>query len=116
LFGLGHWSLSAYVKQNVKKVVSSISRFEEAVAHYAELHRVGGIVCGHIHTPAVRQIRGVNYYNTGDWVESCTALVEHLNGRLELVYWGKSDTGGTAMVDALPSDIADKSRLLATTL
>jgi len=115
LFGLGHWSLSAYVKQNVKKVVSSISRFEEAVAHYAELHRVGSIVCGHIHTPAVRQIRGVNYYNTGDWVESSTALVEHLDGRLELVYWRERSVDNVIPIAAAPTDLADKSRLLTAT-
>jgi UDP-2,3-diacylglucosamine pyrophosphatase LpxH len=115
LFGLGYWSLSAYVKQNVKKVVSSISRFEEAVAHYAELHQVGSIVCGHIHTPAVRQIRGVNYYNTGDWVESCTALVEHLDGRLELLYWREQIEESVSSAMAAPTDFTDKSRLLAAT-
>jgi UDP-2,3-diacylglucosamine pyrophosphatase LpxH len=115
VFGLGYWSLSAYVKQNVKKVVRSISRFEEAVAHYAELHRVGGIICGHIHTPAVRQIRGVNYYNTGDWVESSTALVEHLDGRLELLYWGEQNTDTMFPLDATSADLADKSGLLTAT-
>ncbi|MGD0059631.1 MAG: UDP-2,3-diacylglucosamine diphosphatase [Verrucomicrobiia bacterium] len=115
LFGLGYWSLSAYVKQNVKKVVSSISRFEEAVAHYAELHHAGGIVCGHIHTPAIRQIRGVNYYNTGDWVESSTALVEHLDGRLELLYWREQTVDNVIPMTAAPSDLADKSGLLAAT-
>ena len=115
LFGLGYWSLSAYVKQSVKKVVSSISRFEEAVARYAEMHRAGGIVCGHIHTPAVRQIRGVNYYNTGDWVESSTALVEHFDGRLELLYWREQDTENAITADVVASDIADKSGLLAAT-
>ena len=115
LFGFGYWSLSAYVKQSVKKVVSSISRFEEAVAHYAELHDVDGIVCGHIHTPAVRQIRGVNYYNTGDWVESSTALVEHFDGRLELVYWREETAQNAMVVDAAPTDLADKSGLLAAT-
>ncbi|HUJ71977.1 MAG TPA: UDP-2,3-diacylglucosamine diphosphatase [Verrucomicrobiae bacterium] len=115
VFGLGFWSLSAYVKQNVKKVVSSISRFEEAVARYAEMHNVGGIVCGHIHTPAVRQIRGVNYYNTGDWVESSTALVEHLDGRLELVYWREQGADEVTALNGTPSDLADKSALLAAT-
>jgi UDP-2,3-diacylglucosamine pyrophosphatase LpxH len=116
VFGLGYWSLSAYVKQNVKKVVSSISRFEEAVAHYAELHHVGGIICGHIHTPAVRQIRGVNYYNTGDWVESSTALVEHFDGQLELVYWGEQNADNMIPLDATSEDLADKSGLLTATL
>ena len=112
LFGFGYWSLSAHVKQSVKKVVSSISRFEEAVAHYAELHRADGIICGHIHTPAVRKIRGVQYYNTGDWVESSTALVEHFDGRLGLVYWREETASNALAVETTPSDLADKTGLL----
>lgn len=105
-FGLGDWSLSAYVKSNVKRVVSSISDFEEAVARYAARFRVDGIVCGHIHTPAMKQIHGVDYYNTGDWVESSTALVENLNGTLELLFW-------QPLVSApLPLDLQDQSSLL----
>ena len=115
LFGFGYWSFSAYMKQSVKKVVNVISRFEEAVAHYAELHRVDGIICGHIHTPAVRRIRGVQYYNTGDWVESSTALVEHFDGRLELVYWREESDGNAMALDATMSYLADKSGLLTST-
>jgi hypothetical protein len=69
----------------------------------------------HIHTPAVRQIRGVHYYNTGDWVESSTALVEHLDGRLELVYWREQGADEVAAINATPSDLADKSALLTAT-
>jgi len=83
--GLEHWSLSAYAKRRVKNAVSFISRYETAVAEFARRDQADGIVCGHIHTPAVKQLRGVTYYNTGDWVESSTALVEHLDGRMELV-------------------------------
>ena len=86
-FGFGYWSFSSFVKRRVKEAVSFISHFEEAVAHYAERHRTDGIVCGHIHTPAQRQIRGVAYYNTGDWVESNSALVEHWDGRMEVIHW-----------------------------
>ena len=86
-FGLGYWSLSAYVKHRVKSAVSFISHFEEAVVRYSARYQVNGVVCGHIHTPAVRQIRDVDYYNTGDWVESSTALVEHFDGRIELLRW-----------------------------
>ena len=67
--------------------MSFIGDFENAVVHYAGLHRADGIVCGHIHTAAVKQIGPVVYYNTGDWVESSTALVEHHNGRMELLRW-----------------------------
>ena len=85
--GLHYWSLSAYAKSRVKTAVSFIGDFESAVAHYAGLHRADGIVCGHIHTAAVKQFGPVQYYNTGDWVESSTALVEHSDGRMELLRW-----------------------------
>ena len=84
-FGLGYWSLSAYVKAEVKNVVSFIGKFEEAVVRYAKEHDVDGVLCGHIHTPATREIDGIAYYNTGDWVESGTPIVEHEDGRLELL-------------------------------
>jgi UDP-2,3-diacylglucosamine pyrophosphatase LpxH len=84
-FGMGYWSLSAYVKAEVKNVVSFIGKFEEAVVRYAKEHDVDGVLCGHIHTPATREIDGIAYYNTGDWVESGTAIVEHDDGRLELL-------------------------------
>jgi UDP-2,3-diacylglucosamine pyrophosphatase LpxH len=85
LLGLRPWSLSAYVKAEVKNLVSFISKFEEAVVRYAKEFDVDAVLCGHIHTPAVREIQGITYYNTGDWVESCTAIVEHYDGTLELL-------------------------------
>jgi len=86
-FGLSYWSLSAYLKQKVKKAVMYVTDFEEAVAN--EAHRRGhdGVVCGHIHRAEMRTINGVLYCNDGDWVESCTALVESASGQLELVHW-----------------------------
>lgn len=84
-FGLGYWSLSAYVKAEVKNVVSFIGQFEESVVRYAREHHVDAVLCGHIHTAALREIDGVTYYNTGDWVESGTAIVEHSDGRMELL-------------------------------
>jgi UDP-2,3-diacylglucosamine pyrophosphatase LpxH len=86
LFGCQYWSLSAYAKSRVKNAVSFISRFEDVVTRYAERHQADGIVCGHIHTPAARLLRDLAYYNTGDWVESCSAVVEHLDGRMELLH------------------------------
>ncbi len=86
-FGLPDWSLSAFVKRKVKNAISYISNFEDAVVRYAEKYEAHGIVCGHIHTPTVKKIRHVAYYNTGDWVESSTALVEHFDGRLEILNW-----------------------------
>ncbi|MGH8046430.1 MAG: UDP-2,3-diacylglucosamine diphosphatase, partial [Chthoniobacterales bacterium] len=85
-FGLGYWSLSAYVKAEVKNVVSFIGKFEEAIVRYARQRDVDGVLCGHIHTAAARRIEGIDYYNTGDWVESGTAIVEHTDGRLELIH------------------------------
>lgn len=84
-FGLPYWSLSAYLKLKVKKAVSFINDFEEAVAAQAAKHGFQGVVCGHIHHAEIRDIHGILYCNDGDWVESLTALVEHMDGRLEIL-------------------------------
>ncbi len=86
-FGYGYWSLSAYLKFKVKNAVQFIADFETALADVAKLRNVDGIICGHIHHPEIRDIDGTLYCNDGDWVESCSALVEHLDGRLEIIYW-----------------------------
>ncbi|MDP3673717.1 MAG: UDP-2,3-diacylglucosamine diphosphatase [Novosphingobium sp.] len=88
-FGLPYWSLSAHAKHKVKDAVAFISRFEETVAHAAEKRRVDGVVCGHIHTAEERRFGDIAYYNDGDWVESCTALVEHHDGRMEILRWAE---------------------------
>ena len=85
--GLPYWSLSAFLKHKVKNAVEYISRFEEIVAHEAELRGVDGVVCGHIHHAEIRQIGGVLYLNDGDWVESCSALVEDARGHMEILRW-----------------------------
>lgn len=82
-----YWSLSAFAKQHVKSAVSVVSTFEAAVARDCKRRRLDGVVCGHIHHAEIRAIDGIQYHNCGDWVESCTALVEHLDGRMELVRW-----------------------------
>lgn len=87
LFRLPYWSLSAYLKNRVKKAVEFISHFEEAVVREARSRNCQGVICGHIHTPDDREIDGIHYLNDGDWVESCTALVEHQDGRFEILYW-----------------------------
>jgi UDP-2,3-diacylglucosamine pyrophosphatase LpxH len=84
-FGLGYWSLSAYAKQRVKDAVSFIGKFEAAVAHYADRYDVDAVLCGHIHSAAIREFGNIAYYNCGDWVESCTALVEGDDGIVALV-------------------------------
>ena len=90
LFGRGHWSLSAYVKSSVKNVVNFIGGFEESMVHFASDADAQGIICGHIHTAAIRKIKGLDYYNTGDWVESLTALVEETDGRMKLLKFSPS--------------------------
>jgi UDP-2,3-diacylglucosamine pyrophosphatase LpxH len=87
--GFGYWSLSAYLKHRVKNAVQFISNFEEAVVAEAKRQGVDGVVCGHIHSAEMRMIDGVLYINDGDWVESCTALVEHMDGRLEILPWAE---------------------------
>ncbi len=86
-FDLPYWSLAKHAKQKVKNAVEFISRFEEAVAHEAGTRGVDGVVCGHIHTAEVREFGDIVYYNDGDWVEGCTALVEHFDGRMEVLHW-----------------------------
>ena len=85
--GFPYWSLAAYLKHKVKNAVNYISSFETVVAHEACKHKVDGLVCGHIHHAEITKIGGVLYCNDGDWVESCTALVEHFDGALQLLHW-----------------------------
>ncbi|TWT05084.1 UDP-2,3-diacylglucosamine diphosphatase [Reyranella sp. CPCC 100927] len=85
--GLPYWSLSAYLKHKVKNAVEYIGRFETAVAAEARRRGVDGVVCGHIHHAEIRDIEGVLYCNDGDWVESCTALVEDRNGHMSILRW-----------------------------
>ena len=90
--GLGYWSFSAYLKNRVKKAVAFIGAYEEAVAGEARRHGADGIICGHIHFAADRNIGDVHYLNCGDWVESCTAVVESHEGELRLVHWAADAT------------------------
>ena len=87
--GFGYWSLSAFLKGKVKNALQFIENFEGAVADEARRRGVDGVICGHIHKAEMRDIDGITYINDGDWVESCTALVEHMDGRLELLEWAK---------------------------
>ena len=85
--GLPYWSLSAYLKNRVKKAVEFLSNFEHAMVREARKRGADGVICGHVHTPEARMIDGIVYFNDGDWVESCSALVEHFDGRFELIRW-----------------------------
>lgn len=80
-----YWSLSKYVKENVKKSVSFITDFENVLADHAKRNSYDGIICGHIHKAEIRKIENIDYLNCGDWVESCTALVEHYDGTWEIL-------------------------------
>jgi len=83
--GKPYWSFSSLLKSRVKSAVNFINDFEQFVARYTMQQGCSGVVCGHIHVPAMRRLGDVAYYNCGDWVEHCTALVEHVDGRIELV-------------------------------
>ena len=98
--GMPYWSLSAYLKLKVKKAVNFISDFEVAVANEARKLGYHGTICGHIHQAEIRNIDGILYCNDGDWVESCTALVEHADGRLEILRFNPNDAS-----QALSSEI-----------
>ena len=86
-FGFPYWSLSQWVKQAVKKTVSYIGEYEKTLSAEAARHGADGVICGHIHCAAIHDQFGLRYVNCGDWVESCTAIVEHWDGRFEIVAW-----------------------------
>ncbi len=98
--GLPYWSLSRYLKLKVKRAVSYVNDFEEALARETHKRGAQGVVCGHIHHAEMRDIGGVLYCNDGDWVESLTALVEHADGRLEILDWAAELTQAQAQVQA----------------
>lgn len=93
--GLPYWSLSKYLKLKVKRAVSYVGDFEEALAREARRREVQGVVCGHIHHAEIRTINGILYCNDGDWVESLTALVEHADGTLEILDWSPRQAQGS---------------------
>ncbi len=106
----GYWSLAGYAKRRVKTAVNFIFNFEDAVMRRARELNLDGAICGHIHWPAIKEVGGLCYINCGDWVDSCTAIVEHLDGRMELVLWnGLPDGSDTQLatkgvIPAPPSD------------
>lgn len=93
----GYWSLSGYAKRKVKSAVNFIYDFEESVVRHVKDRGFEGVICGHIHAATIRELDGVTYINCGDWVDSCTAIVEHVDGRMELIHWGTQE-------DALPEE------------
>ena len=85
----GYWSLAGFAKRKVKSAVSFVFNFEESLLHHARERGLDGVICGHIHVAALREEQGITYINCGDWVDSCTAVVEHADGRMELVRWAE---------------------------
>lgn len=100
--GLPYWSLSSYLKGRVKSALNYVTSFEVAVAAEARKRGHDGVVCGHIHRAEMRDIQGTLYCNDGDWVESRSALVEHMDGRLELVHWDAREAASEMVGKALP--------------
>jgi UDP-2,3-diacylglucosamine pyrophosphatase LpxH len=107
--GLGYWSLSQYLKHKVKKAVSFVSDFEEAVAAEAKKRELDGVICGHIHKAEMRMIDGIEYCNDGDWVESLTALVEMPNGELRILTWQTMYDAQTANIHKLLTPLAPQT-------
>lgn len=83
----GYWSLAGYAKRKVKRALEFIFDFEHSVIHNVRERGLDGVICGHIHWAAMKEVDGLTYINCGDWVDSCTAIIEHHDGRLELVDW-----------------------------
>ena len=99
-----YWSLSNYIKQRIRRAADYIGDYESAVVHAARARGVDGVICGHIHVAAIKQLHGMTYINTGDWVDSCTAVVEHFDGRMELVREGSSVTRMAPRLDVEASN------------
>jgi len=100
--GFPYWSLSQWAKLKVKNAVNYIGEFERVLVEEAHRHAVDGVICGHIHHAVIHDDFGVRYINCGDWVESCTAVVEHLDGRFEVLRWTDAARGQAAAIVDLP--------------
>lgn len=86
-YGYGYWSLASFIKSHIRRAKAYIEEYEQGVAYACRKQGFDGIICGHIHHPAIKKIAGIDYYNTGDWVESCTALAEDYEGNIQLIHW-----------------------------
>lgn len=99
LWGGQYWSLSRWAKNQVKSAVNFIGDYEKVLTSEAKKANVDGIICGHIHHPALQEIDDITYINTGDWVESCTAVIESYDGAIELIEWSKTVRARSQNVD-----------------
>jgi UDP-2,3-diacylglucosamine pyrophosphatase LpxH len=106
----GYWSLADYAKRKLKGALEFVYGFEQSVAHHAHLSGYDGVVCGHIHSAAIKIIGGITYINCGDWVDSCTAIVERDDGSMELVHWRDKEV---LAEDLLPETLLEEAPVLA---
>ena len=102
---LPYWSFSNWCKQKVKSAVNAIGAFEAAVASDAARNSADTVICGHIHRATDRMIGEVRYLNCGDWVESCTAIMEHHDGRFELIHWSATPVSVGSGAVPLPVEL-----------
>ena len=100
ILGREYWSLSQYMKHKVKDAVKYIGTYEYYLLKTADKNGVDGIICGHIHRPALRKVGNISYFNTGDWVETCSALVEHMDGTFEVIRWFGPEKQGIPIITA----------------
>jgi UDP-2,3-diacylglucosamine pyrophosphatase LpxH len=105
-FGFPYWSLSQWAKLKVKNAVSYIGDYEKTLTAEAQRHGADGVICGHIHHAAIHDQFGLRYINCGDWVESCTAIVEHFDGRFEILTWIEADEPQVRLVASRPARAA----------
>ena len=98
----GYWSLAGYAKRKVKSAVSFIYDFEDSVIHAVRERKLDGVICGHIHSAAIKEMQGMLYINCGDWVDSCTGIIEHMDGRLELVEWRRHPQSSDVQNKVIP--------------
>ena len=104
--GISYWSLSSFIKTRTKKALEYFDNFENAVVHEAKKRDVDGVVCGHIHHPAVKIVDSITYANTGDSVENCSAVVENQSGELQVLYWeNQKDLATVKALKPLSADI-----------
>jgi UDP-2,3-diacylglucosamine pyrophosphatase LpxH len=108
VLGYQYWSLSAYLKQKVKNIVQVMDNYQHVMSLEAQKQQVDGVICGHIHHADISEMEwGKTYCNTGDWVESCTALVENKEGALSLIYWIKDSP---RLLDAASKEGGNKKK------
>lgn len=106
-YGYGYWSLAGFIKTHIPQAKNYIHDYEECVSHAAEKQGFDGVVCGHIHYPACKRLGDIDYYNTGDWVDSCTAIAEDQYGRMQLITWHQKRSKQLDHIDQTVDEVED---------